>query len=168
MRTLGRLFKLTAICAALQGPVAHAHMDRLIPWAPDGSLTRLPPEYSPAALKVVRARGKPVQVRLTLGRNTTELPACLAGWFSDEARARTEVSASWYHDSGGLPPYLSVDVYRHIGVAVGDFPVQDVLFNLDTARIIDVNHMRFRPGLAPHHWEPLTDAEICSNAARRP
>ncbi|HEY0683458.1 MAG TPA: hypothetical protein VGD45_14080 [Steroidobacter sp.] len=131
---------------------AVAHKDRMITIGSDGSLQGLPEKYQPARL--IWSDSVPT-LNLRIGAHETVLPSCLTSIFSLE-RAELRVSASWYHDTSRLPPYIGIDIVHSVEGQTF-FNGFSLLFNLDTGELIQVDRV-----IATQSEERSQDVEIAA------
>jgi len=116
------LLAALALCRSLS-----AHQDTIIRLE-GRTLIGLPNQYSPAELDLEA-------LRLRIGRHSMVFSPLLRSFFRRQPYD-LQVLASWYHDNedGSLPPYLTL----HITPKGRDYSY-DVVFALDTLRVIDVS-----------------------------
>ena len=135
-RFASRLTILLSVLIA-EASVAVAHQDRVIKLAPDGRLQGLPPEYEPARL-FLPARGGTENVVLQLGGKRLKFPECLSTLFAKASRPHMLLSASWYHDSTILPPYLAIRLPVSAPNAHGFYDGWSLLVDMTTVRVLKV------------------------------
>jgi hypothetical protein len=115
----------------------HAHEDVALKLAADGAVQGLPVAYSPAHLDMVfRAMGdeqRLTSLRLQVGQQRVQLPACLLGLIHTQSARDVRLSASWDHDETVVPHYLQMQF-----LDPGHPASFALLFNLHTARLIDM------------------------------
>jgi hypothetical protein len=114
---------------------ASAHVDRPIRIEADGTLRGLPAKYEPAKLNWIASRPA-THLTLRVGANVISLPACVASRLGLET-SKLRTHASWYHTGSSLPPYIVVDVVHAESRRDGWFKGFSLLFNLDTAELIE-------------------------------
>ena len=121
MKTRTQCLLLSVLLAALPAESLFAHEDTIIRL--EGTqLIGLPQQYQPAELDV-RA------YRIRLRGHTKELSPWLKGLFDQPHKL--EISASWYHDSSILPPYLLLRV-----TPTGRNYSYEILVDMDAIRLI--------------------------------
>lgn len=112
-----------AITSFLVGTLlAHAHQDTIIRME-GAQLIGLPEEYSPASLDLESSTFR-------VGKHQMRFTSFVSNFF--EEPHRLWVSASWYHDSSTLPPYIVI----HIQPNDKDFSYS-LLFSLETLEPIE-------------------------------
>ena len=102
----------------------HAHEDTLIQLK-GTTLVGLPKDYAPAELDMKA-------FRLRIGKRQMTFSPYLKNFFAQPHDLR--ISASWYHDSAILPPYILL----HIQPKKKDFSY-DLLLNLRTLEVIELS-----------------------------
>lgn len=134
----------TALALACGSAQAQAHQDRLLRVAADGAIVGLPPQFSPATLKVVYAtiegERRVAALALDVRAHRVELPMCVVGLLNTGDERDMRVTGSWYHDEEIVPYYLQVrffdpgfDSNRKTN------PGFALLFNLHTAKLIEMD-----------------------------
>ena len=133
MKTKAWLLALMLGVSAL----CHAHEDVALKLAADGTVQGLPAAYSPARLSLVFSaigdEHRITSLRLQIGKQHVQLPACLLGLIRTQSAQDLALSASWDHDETVVPHYLQLQLLD------AGHPVRfALLFNLHTARVIDM------------------------------
>ncbi|MGY5353511.1 hypothetical protein [Wenyingzhuangia sp. IMCC45467] len=103
---------------------SYAHKDTEIKIGENGKLTGLPKQYSPAQFESN-------SYTLSIGKNSIKIPECVKKYFAKYEKPTYRFTASWYHNSGILPPYISLLISDY-----GKPNKCKILFNLDTLEII--------------------------------
>jgi hypothetical protein len=111
---------LCVLCLFLRTPVA-AHKDRII-LIDNGKLVGLPDQYQPAYLNL---QEKSLQV----GTKHIVFPACVSKYFPENNNYTVKITASWYHATTAMPPYLLISIHPS-----GRNYNYRLLFNLDTPK----------------------------------
>lgn len=125
---------------------AYAHEDTLLQLK-GTDLVGLPKNYTPAEFDVKA-------FRLRIGKHEMTFSPFLKNFFEQPHDLR--ISASWYHDSESLPPYILL----RIQPKKKDFSY-DLLFNLDTLDLIELSvvlqtsdsSMRYLPIALRDQWK---------------
>lgn len=103
-----------ALCAALGAGPSRGHEDTTFTIGPDGLVSGLPEIYGSIFLHVDLAGFEmcgDVDPSVTISHPAGDLsfPPCLMPLFDQTRREWVVTSGSWYHSSGGLPPYIAFD-----------------------------------------------------------
>ena len=124
------------------GSPSFGHQDMIFPISSTGELAHIPDIYGPVSVRVHREdssdRSKIVSVIIRIGEHRVDLPSCVSQLFSLPAGEEIHASGSWYHDRSSLPPYLNLALPRRT-VHIGWFDGYSLLFNLETAELIEIN-----------------------------
>ncbi len=127
------LFALMLSVSAL----CRAHEDVPLKLAADGAVQGLPAAYLPARLNMVFStmddERRLTSLRLQIGRQRVQLPACLLGLIHTQSAQDVRLSASWDHDETVVPHYLQMQF-----LDPGHPASFALLFNLHSARLIDM------------------------------
>ncbi|MEA3210223.1 MAG: hypothetical protein QOE70_3280 [Chthoniobacter sp.] len=124
MRTRLLYFAVCSLVMAALHSALLAHEDTYIE-IKGSALVGLPAKYAPAEFDQKA-------FRLRIGKHAMTLHPFLQSFFDSPHDLR--VSASWYHDSHTLPPYLLL----RIQPKKRDFRY-NILFNLDTLELIELS-----------------------------
>jgi hypothetical protein len=153
---------LSALC--------HAEPVRILEIASDGTLSGLPSEYLPSAMRIQFSqpdpRARPVSsFELVLGKQRVRLPPCVTAVLNTRQLKDVKVFASLRPEQTAVPPYMTVEFFDPNYKPKALFnPGYSLLFNLRTARLIEMEVLIVRErGKVLQHL-PLDLASMCSPA----
>lgn len=141
---------------------AHAHEDRGLRLAPDGSVLGLPPEWRDTRLHIEQAdNGDIVRLSITGRGYRRVFHSCV---LHKLRRIRSIViSGSWYHDVSSFPPYLNIDLSTgKIGAdTIMSMPDHSITLSILDGRILGA-YESTRSWLGYGRTRKLVDAHLCS------
>jgi hypothetical protein len=160
-----KLLVLAVILLAAVNEVAWSHQDRILTLSEDGMINGLPDMYQPAMLKVgyVETNGtnKIESITLSIGDKQNDFPACLLDQIGAQSNDDILITASWYHERGGLPEYVGFTFYEPRADAEEKARSgHSLLFNLNTAGLIWAHHLK--EGRRGSRRAPFDINAICS------
>ena len=127
MRVLLLLFCILAPLAVL------AHEDTIFPISSTGKISSIPPRFGKFHLSTDPNN----KFLLLVNGKKRPFPACAMKFVRTKYLKDVAASGSWYHDTGRLPPYLSLRFYDSADMSF-QAPRTELLIDLETGKTIDV------------------------------
>ena len=165
-----RPLRVFAVFTIALSAVCHAEQVRVLEIASDGTLNGLPSEYLPSAMRIQFSPpgggGRPVSsFELVLGKQRTRLPPCVTAVLNTRQVKHVKAFASLGREQTAVPPYMTVEFFDPNYKPNALFnPGYSLLFNLRTARLIEMEVLIVRErGKVLQHL-PLDLASMCSPA----
>ena len=142
------------------------HKDTMLSVEDNGAIIGLPDQYSPATLKIKFASNTdatPIKsIQISIANNKVILPQCIVKLIKTTSASDISLSASWYHKSSSLPPYMNINLYDP-GYTPEKWanPKYSVLINLGTAKVIDMTYTEFSPNGNSSQLLPVKFSSLC-------
>ena len=142
------------------------HQDAMLELESNGVIVGLPEQYSPATLEIeisTEATEGPVkEIQIEIARNKLSVPKCIASMLKTNNASNILLSASWYHESSSLPPYININFYDPgYNSEKWSNSGYSILFNLTNAKIIEMTYTKVSPKERSTQLHPVTFSDFC-------
>ena len=160
---------LKIACLALASSACFGHQDTPLKVQADGRIDGLPPEYSPASLRIAFSQNNepdwpPVSsLTLTVRGKSVVVPGCATRLIHTRSVKDIRVVASWYHDISIAPPYIEVAFFDPGHEDLFTRPGYRLTFNLSTAKLFGMD-LTFLRGNNDIYDAPVDVSRLCPAA----
>ncbi|UOO88037.1 hypothetical protein LVJ82_11105 [Vitreoscilla massiliensis] len=120
-----------------------AHRDTKIDMDKQGILS-VPAEFGTVKLKLKGLGKSKKSVVFSVNEQQTQVPACLVNLIRSEKAQDVRIRGSWYHETGSLPYYVTVEFYTPAQIQAQQSMSADMslMFNLNNAELMFVNQVK--------------------------
>lgn len=134
----------------------------------DGTLGGIPESYGKIVLRIEGLGGSSPVIQFKAGQVVNSLPACATTTIGSHAIDHISASGSWGHPDSAIPDFIRVSLYEGYREQYDYVSRIQVMFDLNTAELIDVSKFVRLTESEGDRMESLRFPANCNPLASRP